>query len=662
MTARVLTIGEGIGTLRTQGIGTLALERELTVGTGGAEGNVAIGLARLGVPVTWLGRVGDDGLGARVVRELRAEGVSVIAPVDPDGPTGLMLKETPSAGRSVVTYYRTGSAGSRLSPDDLDGVDFDAFALLHVTGITPALSASARACIDLAIERAREAGVAVSFDVNHRSRLWSAEAAVETYREIARRSDILFAGADEAALLTGLPEDDAPALADGDRRTRPRRGRHQARRPRGPRPARRPDDLARGDPGRRRRHRRRGRCIRRRIPRGAAARRVGRGPARAGCPHRGGGMRAPRRLGGVPDPARPRSERRVGPRQPLISTSEMISRARAARRCAAGCPCTPSRSSAGSCTSGRVLVGERTQEPPDRADADRGVLRVRRRPRPAVVLRPRHPHTRGVPVEDDAPDARRELADEPGDGVGLVRLAVHRRGERVGHGIERAHDLRVVAVARDDDERAERLLGDLGRDRCRSRLEHGRSRRESVDPVGAAGADRDRSGRDEAVADLVERARDALVEQHGCRGIRRPFRDARDDRVTVGAVGHEGDAGLGAELPAAERERAEQAVGDLGTASLGGAARDDQRVEARELPVERDRLGTGVDDVEQRLPAAERPGEADGAHERMRDEHPAGLGAVDDADEAVGRAVLGRRSGDAPRGTALTSRGATSAP
>ena len=89
------------------------------------------------------------------MRELRAEGVSVIAAVDPGGPTGLMLKETPSAGRSVVTYHRTGSAGSRLSPDDLDGVDVRSFSLLHVTGITPALSASARSCIDLAIAAGR---------------------------------------------------------------------------------------------------------------------------------------------------------------------------------------------------------------------------------------------------------------------------------------------------------------------------------------------------------------------------------------------------------------------------------------------------------------------------------------------------------------------------
>ena len=213
MTTGVLTIGEGIGVLRTRGIGTLALERELTVSTGGAEGNVAIGLARLGVPVTWLGRVGDDGIGARVVRELRAEGVSVIAPIDPAAPTGLMLTETPSAGRTAVTYHRAGSAGSRLSPDDLEAVDFDAVTILHVTGITPALSASARTCIDVAIDRARAAGAAVSFDVNHRSRLWTADEAVDVYRDIARRSDILFAGADEAALLTGLPADDAPALA-----------------------------------------------------------------------------------------------------------------------------------------------------------------------------------------------------------------------------------------------------------------------------------------------------------------------------------------------------------------------------------------------------------------------------------------------------------------
>ena len=213
----VLTLGEGLGVLRTREIGSLAHLGDLAVGTGGAEGNVAIGLARLGTPVTWLGRVGDDGLGRRIARELRAEGVTVVAPVDPTAATGLLIKESPSAGRTAVTYYRAGSAGSRLSPSDLDAVDIADFALLHITGITPALSPTARATIDAVLDRATDAGIPVSFDVNHRSALWAGpgggEAAAETYRSLAARSSIVFAGADEAALVTGIAPDDPEALA-----------------------------------------------------------------------------------------------------------------------------------------------------------------------------------------------------------------------------------------------------------------------------------------------------------------------------------------------------------------------------------------------------------------------------------------------------------------
>ncbi|MEL4319405.1 sugar kinase [Leifsonia sp. YIM 134122] len=213
----VLTLGEGLGVLRTREIGSLAHLGDLAVGTGGAEGNVAIGLARLGTPVTWLGRVGDDGLGRRIVRELRAEGVTVVAPVDTTAATGLLIKESPSAGRTAVTYYRAGSAGSRLRPTDLDAVDIADFALLHITGITPALSPTARATIDAVLDRATDAGITVSFDVNHRSTLWAGagggEHAAETYRSLAGRSSIVFAGADEAALLTGHAPDDPEALA-----------------------------------------------------------------------------------------------------------------------------------------------------------------------------------------------------------------------------------------------------------------------------------------------------------------------------------------------------------------------------------------------------------------------------------------------------------------
>ena len=203
--------------LRTREIGSLAHLGDLVVGTGGAEGNVAIGLARLGTPVTWLGRVGDDGLGRRVVRELRAEGVTVVAPVDPTAATGLLIKESPAAGRTTVTYYRSGSAGSRLRPSDLDDVAMADHSLLHITGITPALSQTARASIDTAVDRATDAGIIVSFDVNHRAGLWTGASgsAAETYRSLVERSSIVFAGADEAALLTGLGAHDPEALALG---------------------------------------------------------------------------------------------------------------------------------------------------------------------------------------------------------------------------------------------------------------------------------------------------------------------------------------------------------------------------------------------------------------------------------------------------------------
>ncbi|GAA2751155.1 sugar kinase [Amnibacterium kyonggiense] len=200
----VLTLGEALGVLHTGE--PIAHASHLRIGTGGSEANVAIGLARLGARVAWLGRVGDDGLGRRIVRELRAEGVDVHAVLDPAAPTGLLLKETDPAGRTEVVYHRRGSAGSRLVPDDLDLVDAAAVTHLHVTGITPALSPDAAATVGAAVERWSPVGV--SYDVNHRSRLWDAEVAATVHRTIAERVDVVFAGLDEALLL--VPDADGP--------------------------------------------------------------------------------------------------------------------------------------------------------------------------------------------------------------------------------------------------------------------------------------------------------------------------------------------------------------------------------------------------------------------------------------------------------------------
>lgn len=217
MNGRVVTFGEVMALVRSTKPGMLALTRDMQLGTGGAEGNFAVALKRLGTEVTWIGRVGQDSFGQLVTRELRAEGIDVHAITDLDAPTGMMVKESRTPKNTKVSYYRRGSAGSRLSPDDLPATAFQGATLLHTTGITPALSASTQAATLHAVEQARAAGITVSFDLNFRSQLWRAEEAASFYRTVLPMVDIVFAGDDEAALVVGEnsgPAALASALAD----------------------------------------------------------------------------------------------------------------------------------------------------------------------------------------------------------------------------------------------------------------------------------------------------------------------------------------------------------------------------------------------------------------------------------------------------------------
>ncbi|MFF7294170.1 sugar kinase [Microbacterium sp. NPDC008134] len=197
----VVTLGETMALMRTVEIGSLRHASAMALGVGGAESNVAIGLRRLGASASWLGRVGDDSLGERALREIRAEGVEVHGIVDADAPTGLMVKERPSAASTAVHYYRTGSAGSRLRPEDLPDGWIERAAILHVTGITPLLSTSAREAVLVAVDRATAAGVTVSVDINYRSALAPVSVAGPILRELAERADLVFGGAEEFAVL-----------------------------------------------------------------------------------------------------------------------------------------------------------------------------------------------------------------------------------------------------------------------------------------------------------------------------------------------------------------------------------------------------------------------------------------------------------------------------
>jgi 2-dehydro-3-deoxygluconokinase len=202
-TPYAVTLGETMALISAARPGPLAHAATLDLGIGGSESNVAIGLQRLGVQAVWCGRVGADSLGELVQREIRAEGVDVRAAVDPSASTGLMLKERRTPGLQRVSYYRSASAGSRLAPTDLDPGLIEGAALLHVTGITPALSASASDALFHAVRTAKAAGVPVSFDLNYRAKLWAPEAAAAVYRTIIPLADMVFAGTEEAEIAVG---------------------------------------------------------------------------------------------------------------------------------------------------------------------------------------------------------------------------------------------------------------------------------------------------------------------------------------------------------------------------------------------------------------------------------------------------------------------------
>jgi len=213
----LVTFGEVLGVLRAQHPGPLDRGQAMRLSIAGSESNVAIGVRRLGVPATFLGRVGDDQLGAIVRATLRGEGVQTRLHLDPSRPTGLMLTEQRVADVRRVRYYRRDSAGSAITPGDLDEPVIAAAGLVHVTGITAALSPSAHDTVVAAVQSARRHNVPVSLDLNFRAALCTPAQFRSYLMPLLDSADILFASLDEAPHVlpgtdTATPEQLAHAL------------------------------------------------------------------------------------------------------------------------------------------------------------------------------------------------------------------------------------------------------------------------------------------------------------------------------------------------------------------------------------------------------------------------------------------------------------------
>src|SRR5699024_6953099 len=140
----IVTLGETMALIRSNIAGHQGSRSQMTLGFGGAESNLSVALTRLGNHVTWLSELGADAFGRMMATELRRVGIDVRAKSLDDAPTGLMVKTSGLAGTQDVTYYRKDSAAARISDSDIPEDLFAGADLFHTSGITLAISKSAR--------------------------------------------------------------------------------------------------------------------------------------------------------------------------------------------------------------------------------------------------------------------------------------------------------------------------------------------------------------------------------------------------------------------------------------------------------------------------------------------------------------------------------------
>jgi 2-dehydro-3-deoxygluconokinase len=203
---RAICLGEAMIMLAGDADGPLEDVETFRRSVGGAECNVAGGLAALGISTGWISRLGDDGFGRHVLRDLRARGVEVGGvEEDPDRSTALYVKHS-MAGRSRMHYYRSGSAASAMDPAFLDRPAVrDRLAsadLVHTTGITAAISATAAAMLERLADLRDAFGFVLSVDLNWRPALWRDKNPDPLWR-LVREADVVLIGADEALVFAG---------------------------------------------------------------------------------------------------------------------------------------------------------------------------------------------------------------------------------------------------------------------------------------------------------------------------------------------------------------------------------------------------------------------------------------------------------------------------
>lgn len=211
MHAQIVALGEPMLEFNATREGSLSEVDRFAVGYGGDTSNFAVAASRLGGRVAYLTALGADAFGDRFMDLWAGEGIDTRhVRRDPEAPTGIYFISR-KAGQHYFTYYRKGSAASRLSPADLPAAVLENARLLHVSGISQAISEQACDTVFAAIAIARAAGVKISYDPNLRLKLWPIERARAVIHETVRLADLVLPSYEDAVALCGLEAPDAIA-------------------------------------------------------------------------------------------------------------------------------------------------------------------------------------------------------------------------------------------------------------------------------------------------------------------------------------------------------------------------------------------------------------------------------------------------------------------
>jgi len=213
--ARVVTFGEIMLRLSPPGFERLFQSPLLSASFGGGEANVAVSLAHFGLESCYVTRLPPHTVGEAALRTLRAEGVDVTHVLRGGDRLGIYFAETGVSQRpSTVTYDRSGSSIAGIGPGMVDWARvMDGAHWFHVTGITPALGASAAATTVEALAAARRAGATVSMDLNFRKKLWSEAQAQATIRPMMASVDVVIANEEDIQSVLGFEVPGADPLA-----------------------------------------------------------------------------------------------------------------------------------------------------------------------------------------------------------------------------------------------------------------------------------------------------------------------------------------------------------------------------------------------------------------------------------------------------------------